>query len=513
MYFPSFADFAGDGSFTSRDDSAAAMHFDLNLEKNFGGVFARSSSHDHEVPVHRSLRRVTSEKQLDSLARTTSTIKPSRSGNSVSRSGSSESCCCASDEPVARHLQRPDKGAGSPDSSKLERPARAVLPEWPTVDHNVVDLLSFEIDPTALPTDVLCHLAMEMFVSAGLPAGLAEDRVRRFILAIRASMLDNPYHNFYHVLDVMQTTNALATATGTMARLDAWERFALLSAALCHDMEHPGVTSQFLSKAAGDATRGKYKDIIFRDALLEKHHALRALEFMCDRDVGILEGLSSAQYYQFRSSVSKIILATDIARHAEYVAHLQKFAARRAEDPAAEMDKQLAMELMVKCADVSNVIKPTAVARRWALRVTDEFFGQGDAERAMGMEVSPTCNRLAISRVALQIGFIDSLAGPLFTLLAAAFPPVRNGPCPLREGLEAPLAQLRRNRASYALCTDLELECARDCKDRAAATSIGPSSPIALHRLPSSASLCSSPLSAAGSFSRKPVVQGLGVED
>ena len=73
---------------------------------------------------------------------------------------------------------------------------------------------------------------MEMFVSAGLPAGVDAESVRRFILAARASMLDNPYHNFYHVFDVMQTTNALATSSGTMARLDAWERFALLSAAL-----------------------------------------------------------------------------------------------------------------------------------------------------------------------------------------------------------------------------------------------------------------------------------------
>jgi hypothetical protein len=105
------------------------------------------------------------------------------------------------------------------------------------------------------------------------------------------------------------------------------------------------------------------------------------------------------------------------------------------------------------------------VARRWALRVTDEFFLQGDAERAMGMEVSPICDRNCASRVAVQTGFIDNLAAPLFTLLAAAFPPLRDGPggSPLiRGGLEAPLAQLRHNRALYTLCSDLDLEGARD---------------------------------------------------
>ncbi|KAJ1464983.1 hypothetical protein T484DRAFT_3640532, partial [Baffinella frigidus] len=332
------------------------------------------------------MRRVVSEEKLEGLASAASTI------NNQSRCGSGST---VSDLSAARQL-----------------PTHV---EWPAVDCDVVaaskrHLLTFDLDPTTLPTDVLCHLALEMFVSAGLPTGLAEDRVRRFILAVRASMLDNPYHNFYHVFDVMQTTNALATSTGTMARLDAWERFALLSAALCHDMGHPGVTSQFLSKATGDSTHGGYKNLIFRDALLEKHHALRALAVMAEGDIGILGGLSSDQYYHFRSSVSRIILATDITRHKEYILHLQEFAASRAEDPAVEMDKQLAMELMVKCADVSNVIKPAAVARRWALRVTDEFFLQGDAELAMGMEVSPMCDRLATSRVAVQVGFIDHLA-------------------------------------------------------------------------------------------------------
>ncbi|KAJ1472667.1 hypothetical protein T484DRAFT_3411402 [Baffinella frigidus] len=149
-----------------------------------------------------------------------------------------------SPRPGSSRHGSPHPGSPRPGPLARERPARAVLPEWPAVDDDLVasskrHLLTFDLDPTTVPMDVLCHLAMEMFVSAGLPAGLAEDRVRRFILAVRASMLDNPYHNFYHVFDVMQTTHALATSTGTMARLDSWERFALLSAALCHDLVTP----------------------------------------------------------------------------------------------------------------------------------------------------------------------------------------------------------------------------------------------------------------------------------
>ncbi|KAJ1477930.1 hypothetical protein T484DRAFT_1819441 [Baffinella frigidus] len=208
-------------------NSPAAIRSATNLE-DFEEFFARTSGSVEVDMVRRTMRKSSSEDQLESLSSAASTISSqSRRGSTFSRCGSSEAV------QLLRHV----KVATSPGLLQRERPAGAVLPEWPVVDADVVasskrHLLTYEIDPTTLPTDVLCHLAMEMFVSAGLPAGLAEDRVRRFILAVRASMLDNPYHNFYHVFDVMQTTNALATSTGTMARLDSWERLALLSAAL-----------------------------------------------------------------------------------------------------------------------------------------------------------------------------------------------------------------------------------------------------------------------------------------
>jgi hypothetical protein len=240
MYSPSFADMADDVGFTSHYNTPSAIRSATHID-NFDGVFARSCSSTAEVPVlRRTMCRVVSEHHLQSVASVASiasTIEQSRCGSTVSRSDSIDSWSRVSDLPVARQLQRHAKVAGRPGPLERERPAGAVLTEWPAVDDDAFasskkHLLTFDLDPTTLPSDVLCHLAMEMFLSAGLPEGVGEESVRRFILAVRASMLDNPYHNFYHAFDVMQTTNALATSTGTMARLDAWERFALLSAAL-----------------------------------------------------------------------------------------------------------------------------------------------------------------------------------------------------------------------------------------------------------------------------------------
>ncbi|KAJ1467432.1 hypothetical protein T484DRAFT_1645672 [Baffinella frigidus] len=186
-------------------------------------------------------------------------------------------------------------------------------------------------------------------------------------------MYDNAYHNFYHVFDVTQTVSVIARRTGTLDRLNAWERFALLAAALCHDLEHPGVSSVFLDRAGGSVAGA------FKDTVLEKHHVLRAFEVMVGQDIGLLKGLSSESYWDFRNAVAGCILATDIAKHSSYCAQLLQDGAAR---PVAI---QLEMELLIKCADISNVLKPFHVARRWALRVTDEFFEQGDVELARGM--------------------------------------------------------------------------------------------------------------------------------
>ena len=45
------------------------------------------------------------------------------------------------------------------------------------------------------------------------------------------------------------------------------------------------------------------------------------------------------------------------------------------------------MQVLLKCADISNVVKPVVAAKEWAVAITDEFFAQGDMERSIGIEV------------------------------------------------------------------------------------------------------------------------------
>ncbi|KAJ1480609.1 hypothetical protein T484DRAFT_1668822 [Baffinella frigidus] len=255
-------------------------------------------------------------------------------------------------------------------------------------------------------------------------------------------MYDNAYHNFYHVFDVTQTVSVIARRTGTLDRLNAWERFALLAAALCHDLEHPGVTSVFLDRA-GTSVAGAFKDTV-----LEKHHVLRTFEVMVGQDIGLLKGLSSESYWDFRNAVAGCILATDIARHSSYCEQVGPL--RRRFGASRPVPKQLEMELIIKCADISNVLKPFHIARRWALRVTDEFFEQGDVELARGMEVTPIGDRRTQSRVGSQVSFIKFVS-PFFESIATLYPALRPD-----------VDRMHLNSESWAAYTDAQLEENRD---------------------------------------------------
>ena len=61
-------------------------------------------------------------------------------------------------------------------------------------------------------------------------------------------------------------------------------------------------------------------------------------------------------------------------------------------------------------------------------------------------QVTPMCDRASQSRVALQRGFVDAVAGPLFRAAARLLP-----------GLAPAVRQLEENRAAMAALTDAEL--------------------------------------------------------
>ena len=73
-------------------------------------------------------------------------------------------------------------------------------------------------------------------------------------------------------------------------------------------------------------------------------------------------------------------------------------------------------------SDLGHAAKPFRYHRKWAERVSEEFFKQGDRERELNLPISPLCDRQSTVMASSQIGFFDVLALPLFHAVLEAIP-------------------------------------------------------------------------------------------
>uniref|UniRef100_A0A7S1GCC1 PDEase domain-containing protein n=1 Tax=Bicosoecida sp. CB-2014 TaxID=1486930 RepID=A0A7S1GCC1_9STRA len=74
-------------------------------------------------------------------------------------------------------------------------------------------------------------------------------------------------------------------------------------------------------------------------------------------------------------------------------------------------------------ADLGHAALPWELHVKWSQRVQEEFFRQGDLERAKGVEVSPLSDRTAADQVPKnQVGFYQYLVSPLFRAVGEALP-------------------------------------------------------------------------------------------
>jgi len=282
-------------------------------------------------------------------------------------------------------------------------------------------LSSLDFDTLLLTSDDLVHLAMDIFESLDLPAkvGVDTESIKRLVSSVQGYMFDNTYHNWHHAFDVFQSTYALATQMGTFDRLSDVEAMALLVSALCHDLEHPGVTNPFLVGVRSELA------IIYNDrSVLENHHCCRCFQLLYHQSIDFFKNWKDADILRFREVAVANIMATDMARHGEYINRLRARATGTNFEEERDVEIMKEMEIVIKIADIGNVGKPFPCAMKWAVRITEELFMQGDLEARAGVPVTAMCNRSLQSRVQLQKGFIDHVVEPFHELLSQAYPPM-----------------------------------------------------------------------------------------
>mmetsp|Transcript_25464 Transcript_25464/g.62790 ORF Transcript_25464/g.62790 Transcript_25464/m.62790 type:complete len:397 (+) Transcript_25464:196-1386(+) len=248
---------------------------------------------------------------------------------------------------------------------------------------------------------------------------IPESKLIRFLRRIQAGYNAVPYHNSVHAADVLQTFNYFAV-NGDMHWMTPLELFASLFACIVHDFKHPGVNNNFLALTQ-DTIALRYND----KSILENYHLAQAFFLLRDDSVNILEGLQSAQRAEFRSLCISLVLATDMEQHFSFVGFVRHKVESGGVDYNNREDRCLALKMVLKSADISNPAKPLPTVRTWTSRVMEEFFNQGDLEKAKGMAISPLCDRATVSIPNSQTGFIRFVVLPLFELLSTMIPLAR----------------------------------------------------------------------------------------
>lgn len=179
-----------------------------------------------------------------------------------------------------------------------------------------------------------------------------------------------PYHNFRHVVDVLQATFNFLVRIGALppfpssappapkkspsaALLGPFETLTLLITAIGHDVGHPGVNNGFLTKLNAPLAQ------LYNDrSVLESFH--------CAAYTQILRRYWQAAFDDtaMRTLTISSILATDMGLHFEYMKRMgdaqDKLHYEDSTDgwdaKAIEAHKALLCALLIKCADISNVV-------------------------------------------------------------------------------------------------------------------------------------------------------------
>jgi len=321
----------------------------------------------------------------------------------------------------------------------------------------------------------LSALGMYILERSGLvdDLGLDRQKLARFLEEIERGYDDaNPYHNRAHAASVLQAMHALLEQGGLKGALAPVFRseegcggqggetlsgadlgkLACLLAAIVHDYEHPGLSNDFLVKT------GHERAIRYNDRHVnEHHHAAAAFGVLLRPECNFLEHLPTQHFRQFRSLVIDLVLGTDMAQHGSILQAAgealgggsgaeAEAAPAAAFEPTTRQQAMVLLQLAMKCSDLGHLALDWEVHLPWVRRLEEEFFKQGDREKAAGLPVSFLMDRSKPGASATQVGFLDHVALPLFRMLARALP----GAGPVLLAIEANRQRWSEREASAA---------------------------------------------------------------
>ncbi|TKC46022.1 hypothetical protein EI555_012564 [Monodon monoceros] len=320
--------------------------------------------------------------------------------------------------------------------------------------------------------------------------GINPITLKRWLLCVHDNYRNNPFHNFRHCFCVTQMMYSMTWLCGLQEKFSQMDILILMTAAICHDLDHPGYNNTYVrghgsplgtvsgARAYRRRTLGGYQTqrgchsplrlhrqspdgsrtslprsryqinartelaIRYNDiSPLENHHCAVAFQILSQPECNIFSSVPAEGFKQIRQGVITLILATDMARHAEimdsFKEKMENFDYSNEEHMTLvsglsslsggllipDLFFQLKM-VLIKCCDISNEVRPMEVAEPWVDCLLEEYFMQSDREKSEGLPVAPFMDRDKVTKATAQTGFISFVLIPMFETVAKLFPAV-----------------------------------------------------------------------------------------
>jgi len=304
-------------------------------------------------------------------------------------------------------------------------PVSSASLDWPSsvpsdANKRKKNLDSLLFDCFQFSDDELLLCLFQMFTDLGLVAhfNIPATKLQTFLLRVRKSYREVPFHNFRHAFNVTQSCYAFLCQLKLKESFGELEMLALLVGCVGHDLDHPGFSNALL-KVARTRLAVRHND----KSVLENHHCGTLFAILSNDECDILQELTKDQFTEFRTIIIELIFATDLEQHKQHMDTIGKLTREALDEQENQEARSAARCAVIKCADLANEIRPDhSLSKQWAERVMTEFFIQGDLEKERGFPVGFLNDRDTAKTPSGQIGFINFLCKPLYVAVAKVWP-------------------------------------------------------------------------------------------
>lgn len=147
-------------------------------------------------------------------------------------------------------------------------------------------------------------------------------------------------------------------------------------------------------------------------------HSATTFQIMQGENQNILGSFTEEKSNLVRGLVIDMILATDMAKHFDLIGKFKAKMINSVNIPLNAIENRIeVMKILTKAADVGHAAKSEELHQRWTLLICEEFFNQGDLEKAQGLPVSMYCDRDKTDLAKSQSGFIKNIVLPIYDAL------------------------------------------------------------------------------------------------